>query len=54
MKITLVISSLSCGGAERVLVSMAKGFIERNHDVTIITLSNKSTDFYQIPSGCFP
>lgn len=52
MKITLVISSLSCGGAERVLVSLAQGFIDRDHDVTIITLSNKSTDFYQIPSGC--
>lgn len=52
MKITLVISTLSCGGAERVLVSLAKGFIDRQHDVTIVTLSEKNTDFYQLPSEC--
>ncbi|MGF1591437.1 MAG: glycosyltransferase family 4 protein [Pleurocapsa sp.] len=52
MKITLVISALSCGGAERVLVLLAQGFIDRGHDVTIITLSDKTTDFYQLPAGC--
>lgn len=52
MKITLVISSLSCGGAERVLVSMAKGFINRGHDVTVVTLSEKDNDFYALPSAC--
>ena len=52
MKITLVISALSCGGAERVLVSLAKGFIDREHDVTVVTLSEKTTDFYQLPSEC--
>ena len=52
MKITLVISSLGCGGAERVLVLMAQGFIDRGHEVTIITWSDKSADFYQLPSGC--
>lgn len=52
MKITLVISSLSCGGAERVLVLMAQGFIDKGHEVTIITLSAKNTDFYQLPAKC--
>jgi GalNAc-alpha-(1->4)-GalNAc-alpha-(1->3)-diNAcBac-PP-undecaprenol alpha-1,4-N-acetyl-D-galactosaminyltransferase len=52
MKITLVISALSCGGAERVLVLLAQGFITRGHDVTVITLSDKTTDFYQLPVGC--
>ena len=52
MKITLVISSLSCGGAERVLVSLAQGFIDRGHDVTVLTLSKKDTDFYRLPSEC--
>jgi len=52
MKITLVISTLSCGGAERVLVSLAKGFIDSRHDVTVVTLSNKDTDFYQLPPEC--
>lgn len=52
MKITLVISALGCGGAERVLVLMAKGLIDRGHDLSIITLDNKDTDFYQLPLGC--
>ena len=52
MKITLVISSISGGGAERVLVLLAKGFIDRGYDVTVITLSDKTTDFYQLPVGC--
>jgi GalNAc-alpha-(1->4)-GalNAc-alpha-(1->3)-diNAcBac-PP-undecaprenol alpha-1,4-N-acetyl-D-galactosaminyltransferase len=52
MKITLVISSLSCGGAERVLVSMAQGFIQRGHNVTVVTLSEKNSDFYELPSEC--
>ena len=52
MKITLVISSLTCGGAERVLVLLAEGFINRGHDVSIITFSEKTTDFYQLPPKC--
>ena len=52
MKITLIISTFGCGGAERVLVSLAQGFIDRGHDVTVITWSQKNTDFYQLPSGC--
>ena len=50
-KITLVISSLTCGGAERVLVLLANGFIEAGHQISVVTLSNKDTDFYQLPSG---
>ncbi|BAZ45456.1 group 1 glycosyl transferase [Chondrocystis sp. NIES-4102] len=52
MKITLVISALGCGGAERVLVLMAKGLIDRGHHLSVITLGNKETDFYQLPLGC--
>ncbi len=52
MKITLVISALGCGGAERVLVLLAQGFINCGHDVTVITLSDKTTDFYQLPVEC--
>jgi GalNAc-alpha-(1->4)-GalNAc-alpha-(1->3)-diNAcBac-PP-undecaprenol alpha-1,4-N-acetyl-D-galactosaminyltransferase len=51
MKLTLVISSLSSGGAERVITLLSKGFIERGYDVTVITLSGKDTDFYQLPAG---
>lgn len=49
MKITLVISSLSCGGGERSIVLLAEGLANLNHQVTLITLSDKSTDFYQLP-----
>jgi GalNAc-alpha-(1->4)-GalNAc-alpha-(1->3)-diNAcBac-PP-undecaprenol alpha-1,4-N-acetyl-D-galactosaminyltransferase len=52
MKITLVISSLSSGGAERVLVSMAKGFVKRGHSVSVVTLSEKNDDFYELPAEC--
>jgi GalNAc-alpha-(1->4)-GalNAc-alpha-(1->3)-diNAcBac-PP-undecaprenol alpha-1,4-N-acetyl-D-galactosaminyltransferase len=51
MKITLVISSLSCGGAERVLVLLAKGFTERGYDVSVVTLYGKDIDFYKLPEG---
>ena len=49
-KITLVISTLTCGGAERVLVLLAKGFIAQGFQVSVITLDNKSNDFYHLPS----
>ena len=51
MKLTLVISSLGCGGAERVLVTMARGFIERKYEVSVITEFGKEYDFYQLPEG---
>ena len=49
MKITLVISSLYSGGAERVVVLLAKGFIDKGHEVTVITLSGKELDFFNLP-----
>jgi GalNAc-alpha-(1->4)-GalNAc-alpha-(1->3)-diNAcBac-PP-undecaprenol alpha-1,4-N-acetyl-D-galactosaminyltransferase len=51
MKITLVTPSLFCGGAERVVVSLAEGFQLNGHQVTVITASKKDTDFYQLPPG---
>ena len=50
MRITLVIYSLSAGGAERVLSLLAKGFIEREHQVSIITIEGIEHDFYPLPS----
>ncbi|MEO1340674.1 MAG: glycosyltransferase family 4 protein [Cyanobacteria bacterium J06635_13] len=52
MKITFVIPSIGCGGAERVLVSLASGFIQHGYDVTVVTLSTEDRDFYQLPSAC--
>jgi glycosyltransferase involved in cell wall biosynthesis len=51
MKITLVTPSLFCGGAERVVVSLAEGFSLKGHQVTVISFANKDTDFYQLPQG---
>lgn len=51
MNITLVVSSLYGGGAERVVVLLAKGFIDRGHKVTVITLYGRETDFYTLPEG---
>ena len=51
MKITLVTPSLFCGGAERVVVSLAEGFQLQKHQVTVITSTEEDTDFYSLPPG---
>lgn len=51
MRITIVIASLSAGGAERVVTLHAKGLADRGHKVTVITLYGKELDFYSLPQG---
>lgn len=46
MNITLVISSLSSGGAERVMSIMANYWADRAINITLITLDSKENDFY--------
>jgi GalNAc-alpha-(1->4)-GalNAc-alpha-(1->3)-diNAcBac-PP-undecaprenol alpha-1,4-N-acetyl-D-galactosaminyltransferase len=48
MRITFVISSLSSGGAERVMSIMANYWSSTCHDVAIITFDTQKTDFYTI------
>ena len=48
MRICLVISSLSAGGAERVLSLMASYWAGKGHDVTLMTLDSKGSDFYVV------
>ncbi|MGK5090836.1 glycosyltransferase family 4 protein [Deltaproteobacteria bacterium TL4] len=47
MKIVFVISSLSAGGAERVMSTMANYWVEKGWAITIITFSNESS-FYEL------
>lgn len=50
MNITLVISSLGSGGAERVMAGMACWWAERDINVTVITFS-ECDDFYALPAN---
>lgn len=50
-KLLLVISSLSGGGAERVLVLLAQGFLARGHEVAVATIFGRDCDFYTLPDG---
>ena len=46
--VTLVISSLECGGAERVLKNMTDFWVEQGRPVTVITLFSKELDFFEL------
>lgn len=46
MRITLVISTLGSGGAERAMSIMANYWAEHEHDITLITLAQTDQDFY--------
>lgn len=48
MKITIIISSLSSGGAERVSVNLANAWANRGWDVTIVTFASADLDFYSL------
>jgi glycosyltransferase involved in cell wall biosynthesis len=51
MRLVFVIWSLSGGGAERVLVSLAKGLAARGHRITVITIYGRELDFFSLPEG---
>lgn len=50
MRVTLIISSLAGGGAERVLVLLAEGFLKKGHKVAVVTIFGRENDFYVLPS----
>jgi glycosyltransferase involved in cell wall biosynthesis len=48
MRITTVISSLSCGGSERVMRDLVAQLVSRGHEVALITIASAATDFYDL------
>lgn len=48
MRICCVISSLDLGGAQRVMTTLAAAWAQRGDDVSLITLSEPSTDFFAL------
>jgi GalNAc-alpha-(1->4)-GalNAc-alpha-(1->3)-diNAcBac-PP-undecaprenol alpha-1,4-N-acetyl-D-galactosaminyltransferase len=51
MRITLVIASLAGGGAERVVTTLTRGFINAGQIISVITLFGRETDFFALPDG---
>jgi glycosyltransferase involved in cell wall biosynthesis len=51
MKLTMVINSLSSGGAERVAVTLANHWAEQELDPQVVTLADEKKDFYQLHPG---
>jgi len=48
MKLVLVIPSLGGGGAERVMTALANAWVNRGHDVTLVTLATGRGDKYPL------
>jgi GalNAc-alpha-(1->4)-GalNAc-alpha-(1->3)-diNAcBac-PP-undecaprenol alpha-1,4-N-acetyl-D-galactosaminyltransferase len=51
LSIAWVLSSLACGGAERVATLVAGALAERGHRCTIVTLDPHAVDFHAVPPG---
>lgn len=51
MRVTLVISSLAAGGAQRVMLDLGRHLAEQGHTVSLFTFSAGSDDFFVVPRG---
>lgn len=47
--IVILISDLGSGGAQRVVCTLAKYWVDCGHPVTVVTLSNPKDDFFHLP-----
>ncbi len=48
MRVALIVPSLEAGGAERVLALLAPALAARGHEVSLVTLADADTDFYDV------
>lgn len=51
LHIAWVLSSLGCGGAERVVLLLAQTLAARGHRCTLVTLDPRAPDFYPVPAA---
>jgi glycosyltransferase involved in cell wall biosynthesis len=52
VRLTIILPSLEGGGgAERAVVWLARGLVERGHEIAVITLSGAGEDFHALPAG---
>jgi glycosyltransferase involved in cell wall biosynthesis len=51
LRITILISRLRGGGAERLAALLANGLLARGHDVSVVTLAGPEEPFYPLDSG---
>ena len=47
-RVLWAVSSLSAGGAERMIAELASAFAERGHTVAVLTLSSPGSDHYRL------
>ena len=50
-RISILVSTLDCGGAERVAALLANGLSSRGHDVALVTLAGPREPFFPIADG---
>lgn len=51
MKIVIYISSLTCGGAERVSAALANFLAAQGHELVVITMHSEERDFYKVDAS---
>ena len=49
--ITMVVSDLRLGGAQKVIVALARAWLQEGRRVTVITFDTPSNDFFALPDG---
>lgn len=49
--LALVLANLDCGGTQRVVSMMANSWSAEGHDVSVVTLADRSSDFFRLDSG---